>query len=94
MHKAYNQYPTHKGVYLLSSPSESEPWHLTGLPAPTIAPDRWTAWVERGTLRALHLYSEDPRAFQLRGRTHMIFTRKNLNHYRKVWLAQLEPTGA
>ena len=35
-------------------------------------------------VRAVVQYVEDPRAFWLGGRPHMLFTRKNLNFYKKV----------
>lgn len=89
---AYADAPHWRGIFLSSTPSVDAPWHLPQLPAPTVAQDRWTAWVQRGRLRAVLPWTEDPRAFKLRGHAHMIFSRKNLNYYKKVWLARLEPT--
>lgn len=89
---AYADAPHWRGTFLSSTPSVYAPWHLPQLPAPTVAQDRWTAWVQRGRLRAVLPWTEDPRAFRLRGHAHMIFSRKNLNYYKKVWLARLEPT--
>ena len=68
--------------------------------APNLAKGKpMTAWVQRGQLRAVLPWTEDARAFRLRGHAHMLFSRKNLhcykknlNVYKKVWLARLEPT--
>jgi len=89
---AYADAPHWRGTFLASTPAVDAPWHLPQLPAPTVAQDRWTAWVQRGRLRAVLPWTEDPRAFTLRGAAHMLFSRKNLNYYKKVWLARLEPT--
>ena len=57
----------------------------------TIAPDRWVVWLEHHRVRAVVRYAEDPRPVWLRGRQHMVFTRKNGHGYAKQYLAALEP---
>ena len=60
----------------------------------TVAPNRWVVWKRHGRIQQVIRYAEDPRAFRLDGRVHMLFTRRDLDGRKRVFLSVLEPEYA
>ena len=76
-----------------ASPREVARFRQAGRPL-TVAPNRWVVWKRHGRIQQVIRYAEDPRAFRLDGRVHMLFTRRDLDGRKRVFLSVLEPEYA